>query len=1071
MQAGSRSRTTQLSTASEPILWGSAATGEQAPGGGPPGAQQHAVTAIVVAHNGARWLPRALAGLAASTLVPDSVVAVDTGSTDGSRELLATHALVDTLLQLPATAAFGDALAAAEQVAPVHLPTSGSAVTEWLWLIHDDCAPEPTALQELLAEADRAPSAAILGPKLRGWHHQDLLVECGLSITNSGRRFTGLEAGDRDQGQRDELHEVLAVGSAGMLVRRDLWQRLGGFDPELPMFSGDIDFCMRARRAAERVVVVPQAVVHHREASLHGVRDRGAALDASLAWDERAAGLYTTLVHGPAWLLPITSVLLLVRTLLSAALLLLVDGPRRSGREIRVWARVHLHPIRVLRARRRLRRQAAVGRRELDAFRPGWLEQWGLALERSAVRARSSLRLRRSGIPIGAGHAVAIAAALCTVAAIATSAVWMSRGPLVGGALLPPTDGHTLWAAFRAGWHDVGLGSSASAAAYPLVLILAAAPPGVSVDFVVQTLLLFTVPMAAVSAFLSLRGLPHRAARVVLAVAYGLAPAVVVPSLDGRVGTAMVAIALPWLSRLVARMLAGHQALPQLPAARVRTAAAAALLLSLCASAAPLTWVAAVLIILPAAALRVRAASTWAGVGLVLLAPLVLLWPWSGDLLADPSRFMFEAGVTSPQLVAQTPPGWRLLLLDPGTLGTSAGWVAAPLLCVAALGLVWRPSRRLAVWGWSIAAIGLAGATVQTSQKFAPLGATTAQFGFAGPMLLLMAVGLIVAATGAIVAVRPRSGVARGFLSLGLAAFMLAGPAFLAVQWITDLAGPLRRTDETVIPAFVAEQAYSSDRIRTLLIDQAADGSVAYSLVNGRGGRIGDADVAPPASTWREVSSAVGELAAGVGPQPVAVLAGNAVRYIVADTRDADLTAALDGNSALRRLSTSDGRGLWEVSGLTTRARTSSSDGEQPVPVLPPAHSGALVDTRVAGTGTDPRLLLAQANDGRWSATLDGAPVAVAGDNQLVVALPQGREVDVAITHDQASRDRALLVPLAGLLLLALLLGPRSHLGGPGPDPDAGDDPPAPAPGRAGPPLDADPTPQTVDLTDAGPVR
>ena len=42
------------------------------------------VTAVLVAHDGAAWLPQTLAALAGSTRTPSRVVCVDTGSTDGS---------------------------------------------------------------------------------------------------------------------------------------------------------------------------------------------------------------------------------------------------------------------------------------------------------------------------------------------------------------------------------------------------------------------------------------------------------------------------------------------------------------------------------------------------------------------------------------------------------------------------------------------------------------------------------------------------------------------------------------------------------------------------------------------------------------------------------------------------------------------------------------------------------------------------------------------------------------------------------------------------------------------------
>src|SRR5579884_1000003 len=65
------------------------------------------VTAIVVAHDGARWLPDCLAGLAAQTRAPQRVVGVDTGSTDGSAALLAEQLGESAVVRLPRDTTFG----------------------------------------------------------------------------------------------------------------------------------------------------------------------------------------------------------------------------------------------------------------------------------------------------------------------------------------------------------------------------------------------------------------------------------------------------------------------------------------------------------------------------------------------------------------------------------------------------------------------------------------------------------------------------------------------------------------------------------------------------------------------------------------------------------------------------------------------------------------------------------------------------------------------------------------------------------------------------------------------------
>ena len=198
---------------------------------------RHDVTAILVSHDGARWLPYSLTALADLTHPPHRVVAVDTGSTDASRRFLVESLTEAGVIDQPEHTPYGEAIRAAVQAylgAPgLPTPDVEAPRVEWLWLLHDDSAPEADALRHLLLAAERNPSAAVIGPKIRGWRDGRLLLELGVSVGRGGRRETWLERDETDQGQHDHRREVLAVGSAGMLVRRDVWDELGGFDPAL----------------------------------------------------------------------------------------------------------------------------------------------------------------------------------------------------------------------------------------------------------------------------------------------------------------------------------------------------------------------------------------------------------------------------------------------------------------------------------------------------------------------------------------------------------------------------------------------------------------------------------------------------------------------------------------------------------------------------------------------------------------------------------------------------------------------------------------------------------------------
>ncbi|MGW5720551.1 glycosyltransferase [Amycolatopsis sp. NPDC003865] len=260
----------------------------------PPVLRTAPVLAIVVCHNGENWLPLALSSLRRSTVRPRHVLAVDTGSTDATPRLLAEAAadpgpdsspVLSGVITLSSDTGFAAAVAEAVAHATERWGDPGS----WLWLLHDDCAPEPDCLDELLRVATKTPSATVLGALGLDWTDPRLIVEAGLSTDASGHRQQIAALGE-------EPAEVLAVPSAGSLVRRDAWDDLGGFDPDFPLLREDLDFGWRANAAGGLVLSVPTARVRHARAVTTGQRAAD-AVATPLATANRAHGLRVFLVN------------------------------------------------------------------------------------------------------------------------------------------------------------------------------------------------------------------------------------------------------------------------------------------------------------------------------------------------------------------------------------------------------------------------------------------------------------------------------------------------------------------------------------------------------------------------------------------------------------------------------------------------------------------------------------------------------------------------------------------------------------------------------------------------------
>ncbi len=75
-----------------------------------------------------------------------------------------------------------------------------------------------------------------------------------------GRIFDTIES---DEGQYDDVQEVFWTSGAAMVIRTDLFHKMGGFDDSFFAHQEEIDFCWRVKKAGYKCVVNPTSVVYH----------------------------------------------------------------------------------------------------------------------------------------------------------------------------------------------------------------------------------------------------------------------------------------------------------------------------------------------------------------------------------------------------------------------------------------------------------------------------------------------------------------------------------------------------------------------------------------------------------------------------------------------------------------------------------------------------------------------------------------------------------------------------------------------------------------------------------------
>ena len=451
------------------------------------------VSAILVVHDGTTWLPEVVASIASQSRSVDQILAVDTGSTDGSAKLLKGARI--PVATLDRTTGFGEAVA--HGVAQLSAPIEGA--DEWLWILHDDCALHPKALESLLAAVVERPSVVMAGPKLLGWHNRTHLLEVGISLATNGARWTGLEQSEYDQGQRDGIQDVLSVSTAGALIRRDVFDELGGFDNNLELFRDDVDFGWRVRTAGHSVAVVTDAIGYHAQAATNERRAidvEGAFLHRPLLLDRRNAA-YVLLANSSWWSLPWLALQLLAGAVVRSIGYLFAKLPGYASDEVLAIASLLIHPNQLLEARKARKKNRFISSRVVKTYIPSRFTQLRSSLARGIDALRTKL------IPDSSQEATPLSSDLTlnededlltpisskpwrlvfTRPLVASSAVlafitlfWARHrfGAISGGAL-PESPDHLrdLFKTYVASWHEIGMGSGLSTP--PWVLIICAA--------------------------------------------------------------------------------------------------------------------------------------------------------------------------------------------------------------------------------------------------------------------------------------------------------------------------------------------------------------------------------------------------------------------------------------------------------------------------------------------------------------------------------------------------------------------------------------------------------------------
>lgn len=1040
-------------------------------------------TLLVVQQGREHWLDETFESLRAQLTRPTRIVVVDGTQDRMTRTWLQGHPDVRaqfpdiSVVTVPTGVAFADVVDIAVDALPE--PGEDSVVAkrlrprgdrrqvrptdkyEWLWLLHEDSAPSAGALAALMEVVGSSSRVGVVGCKVVRGDDPRRLINVGIDVTRTGRHVGSSMYGERDQGQYDTRRDVLAVSSAGMLVRRDVFTSLGGFDPAFDGDGDGLDLCWRAHLTGYRVVVVPQAAVRQNPDDTGRVRDADRPAPRSAATLRRHRQV--ALARCSVWAMPFVALWVLLTSLLGTVTMLVLKRPRRARAEL-AQAAAPFGLRRILGARYRFFGRASARRRHLATlFVPsGAALHYLLDSARSAVDISGATADRTGPHETGpvsedaeslavAHHGVLYrffsSPGLWATIAAAVAAGWLWRSlltgaalrgtgsGLVGDALRPfPVGSDAVWRSWTDHWVGAGLGHANSPQPYLAVLAglawLVDKIPGINQatagGTAIAWLLALSIPASVAVAYVAGRvATPARWPRAAAALGWGSLATLSTAVAQGRLGPAVAHILLPAALAGVVRL-----------AAKDTTATwgfATALCVAVLGAFAPGLLVVLSIMSLVVATFARGLAARLRGL-LAAVLPWLLLWPWTASLLDDWRRLLGGPGTLTTAGSGAHP--WQLALLHPGGAGSFPVLFTLPVLILGLLGL-WRCRGRLGAILSATILVGLALGITATqlrlygspSGDLAPWPGIYLDLGGAaliGAALRGWAVPVPVIDRRSTAADRRRKG---ALVALGGAATVLATAMLAGTAWRADLGSlhPYRSN----VPDVVTAALDGPRAVRALVLTAGRDGGVTYDL---RGREFdGPATTVPHPRADHRLQNVVASMLGGGSPgeDVVGQLRSLAVGFVVVDG-DGDrspLLRAIQSTGALTPMTATGRSQVWRLSPVTTAGGSRSVapsrlilvDADGPVLEVASTVQHGRTTVHIPPGSVDRTLVVSEASgwsagtrvemNGRPIRRVDGAwptyAVGAQGGRLTIVPAPQ-----VAGTH----LAQGILWALAGFL-------------------------------------------------------
>jgi GT2 family glycosyltransferase len=213
------------------------------------------VSIIILNYNGKRNLETCLTSVMQSQFKELEIILVDNNSTDGSVDFVRTHFPNVKVIENNKNVGFAEG----------NNIGAKNSLGAYLIFLNNDTKVTAQWVERMVESVQSDPTVGICGCKVLLLDKPDTIdVVGGFACDKFGTGLNAIGHLEVDNHQYDSKKEVFSIVGASLLIRRDLFRKIGGFDAAYFLLGEDIDLSWRARLLGYKVIVNPLAVIYHK---------------------------------------------------------------------------------------------------------------------------------------------------------------------------------------------------------------------------------------------------------------------------------------------------------------------------------------------------------------------------------------------------------------------------------------------------------------------------------------------------------------------------------------------------------------------------------------------------------------------------------------------------------------------------------------------------------------------------------------------------------------------------------------------------------------------------------------